>query len=81
MSSNNKKIIDNKNLQKSILNLSNNNFSVNEYLDELDENEYDTSIVEMSFSDVENMKVWTKNDWAKSWRGKLPNELQDSQGN
>ena len=81
MSSNNKKIIDNKNLQKSILNLSNNNFSVNEYLDELDENEYDTSIVEMSFTDVENMKGWTKNDWAKSWRGKLPNELQDSQGN
>ena len=81
MSSNNKKIIDNKNLQKSVLNLSNNNFSVNEYLAELDENDYDTSIVEMSFSDVENMKVWTKNDWANSWRGKLPDELQDSQGN
>ena len=81
MSSNNKKIIDNKNLQKSILNLSNNNFPVNEYLDEFEKNDLDISVVEMSFSNVENMKTWTKNDWANSWRGKLPDELKDSQGN
>ena len=81
MSSNNKKIIDNKNLQKSILNLSNNNFPVNEYLDEFEKNNLDTSVVEMSFSNFENMKTWTKNDWATSWRGKLPDELEDSQGN
>ena len=81
MSSNNKKIIDNKNLHKSILNLSNNNFPVNEYIAEFEENDLDTNVVEMSFSNVENMKVWTKNDWANSWKGKLPDELQDSQGN
>ena len=81
MSSNNKKIIDNKNLQKSILNLSNNNFPVNEYLDEFKKNDLDISVVEMSFSNIENMKTWTKNDWANSWRGKLPDELKDSQGN
>ena len=35
----------------------------------------------LDVSNVENMKVWTKNDWANSWRGKLPDELEDSQGN
>tara|TARA_B100002052_G_scaffold84823_1_gene77928 strand:- start:70 stop:2064 length:1995 start_codon:yes stop_codon:yes gene_type:complete len=81
ISSNNKKVIDNKNLQKSILNLSNNNFPVNEYIAEFENNNLDVNVVEMSFSNLENMKVWTKKDWANSWRGKLPDELQDDQGN
>ena len=51
-----------------------------EQLKKLSDN-LDVNVVEMSFSNLENMKVWTKKDWANSWRGKLPDELQDDQGN
>ena len=35
----------------------------------------------MTFDNFENMKRWASKDWAKSWRGELPTEIKDTDGN
>ena len=35
----------------------------------------------MTFDDVNNMKRWASKDWANSWKGELPSEISDSDGN
>ena len=65
----------------SMLNLSNNGVDVNQYIDEIQENGFDLKLVTMTFDDVDNMKTWASKDWAKSWKGKLPDEIKDSDGN
>jgi hypothetical protein len=35
----------------------------------------------MTFDDIDNMKNWASKDWAKSWKGKLPTEIKDTDGN
>ena len=65
----------------SMLNLSNNGVDVNQYIDEIQENGFDLKLVTMTFDDIDNMKTWASKDWAKSWKGKLPDEIKDSDGN
>ena len=65
----------------SMLNLSNNGFDVNKYIDEIQKNGFDLKLVTMTFDDIDNMKTWASKDWAKSWKGKLPDEIKDSNGN
>ena len=75
------KINKNKNLQNSVLNLGNNNFPIDEYLDKINEEGFEVQSITMSFDEVDNMKRWVMKDWANSWRGELPSEIKDSDGN
>jgi len=68
-------------LQKISLSLENSGFNINETLDQLDENGFEIKSVSMSFDDVDNMKRWAMKDWANSWRGELPSEIEDKSGN
>ena len=73
---------DKKNLfHNSMLNLSNNDVNINQYVDEIQENGFDLKSVSMTFDDIDNMKNWASKDWAKSWKGKLPTEIKDTDGN
>lgn len=35
----------------------------------------------MTFDKLDDMKLWAMNDWANSWKGSLPQEIKDSDGN
>ncbi len=65
----------------SMLNLSNNGVDINKYVDEIQENSFDLRSVSMTFDDVDKMKKWASKDWAKSWKGKLPEKIKDTDGN
>ena len=65
----------------SMLNLSNNGLNINQYIDEIQKNGFDLKLVTMTFDDIDNMKTWASKDWAKSWKGKLPDEIKDTAGN
>jgi hypothetical protein len=77
----NQKNIKKENLQNSVLNLENNNFPVDEYLDKIEEQGFEIKSVTMSFDKVDEMEKWVMKDWANSWRGELPSEIKDSAGN
>jgi hypothetical protein len=68
-------------LQNSILNLSNNGINVEEYVDEIEKSGFDIKSIAMTFDDYDNMKRWASKDWAKSWKGELPSEIKDIDGN
>ena len=68
-------------LQNSILNLSNNGINVDEYVDQIKKSGFDLKTVTMTFDDFDNMKRWASKDWAKSWKGELPGEVKDIDGN
>ncbi len=65
----------------SMLNLSNNGVNLNKYIDDIQKIGFDLNSVTMTFDDFDNMKRWASKDWAKSWKGKLPSEIKDSDGN
>ena len=65
----------------SMLNLSNNGVNINRYVDEIQGNGFNLKSVTMTFDDIDNMKNWASKDWAKSWKGKLPTEIKDTDGN
>ena len=68
-------------IQQSVLNLDNNGFQIENYLNEFESNGFEISSINMTFDDIDNMKNWETLDWAKSWRGELPSEIKDSSGN
>ena len=65
----------------SMLNLSNNGININKYIDEIQKNGFNLMSVSMTFDDIDNMKKWSSKDWSKSWKGKLPAEIKDTDGN
>ena len=71
----------NKMLQNSVLNLDNNNFPVDGYINEIEESGFEFKSVNMTFDEFDSMKRWASKDWAKSWRGELPTEIKDTDGN
>ncbi len=69
-------------LQKSILNLANNNFEINKILNSIEEQGYEIPSIKMSYQDIKLMENWNKEDWANSWRGDLPSDkFKDKAGN
>ena len=69
-------------LQKSVLNLANNNFKIDSILNDVEKKGYEIPSIKMSFQDIELMETWNKKDWATSWRGDLPsNKFIDKTGN
>ena len=77
----NQKSIKREKLQGSVLNLENNDYPVDEFLDKIEEQGFEIKAVSMSFENVDEMKRWAMKDWANSWRGELPTEIKDSAGN
>ena len=77
----NKKKVDAKVSQESLLNLETNGFDIDSNLNELQENGFETKSITMSFDTLDNMKRWAMKDWADSWRGELPDDIKDSSGN
>jgi hypothetical protein len=77
----NTKSIKREKLQGSVLNLENNDYPVDEFLDKIEKQGFEIKAVSMSFENVEEMKIWAMKDWANSWRGDLPSELKDNAGN
>ena len=67
--------------QNAMLNLSNNGIKTNKYVDEIQGNGFDLRSVSMTFDDIDKMKKWSSKDWSKSWKGKLPAEIKDTDGN
>ena len=65
----------------SMLNLSNKGINVNQYIEEIQKNDFELKSVTMTFDDFDNMKNWALKDWAKSWNGELPSEVKDLDGN
>ena len=74
--------VNQKNLQKSVLNLANNNYQIDEIINEVENQGYELTSIKMSFADINQMQSWEITDWANSWRGDLPqNEFKDKDGN
>ena len=68
-------------LQASLLNLSNNGFQIESYINAIEESGFDLKSITMTFDDYDNMKKWVSKDWAQSWKGELPLEVKDTDGN
>ncbi len=77
----NKKIEKKDLLQQSVLNLDNNGYKIDDYVDEIKKNGFEISSIDMTFDEVDNMKRWAMKDWANSWKGALPQEIKDTDGN
>ena len=69
-------------LQSAVLNLNNQNFPVDKYLDKFEDGGFKVKSITTSFDGIDNIKNWTTKDWANSWRGELPtDEFEDKTGN
>ena len=75
------KALKKRDLQRSILNLENNNYPVNEFLDKIEDEGFKVDSISMSFDNIKGMERWAMKDWANSWRGPLPKEIKDKAGN
>ena len=76
------KFINNAKFQSCALNLINNNYPINKIVTAI-ENELNIKInsIKMNYETIDKMKAWKKSDWADSWKGSLPLDLNDSKGN
>ena len=82
LSSKNQKIIKKVEIQNSVLNLNNQNFPVDKYLDKFEDEGFKVKSITASFDGINNIKNWTTKDWANSWRGELPTDkFEDKTGN
>ena len=74
--------INNAKFQSCALNLINNNYPINKIVTVI-ENELNVKInsIKMNYETIDKMKAWKKSDWADSWKGSLPLDLNDSKGN
>ena len=62
--------------------LINNNYPINKIVTAI-ENELNVKInsIKMNYEPIDKMKAWKRSDWADSWKGSLPLDLNDSKGN
>ncbi|MDA7453966.1 hypothetical protein N8863_03750 [Candidatus Pelagibacter ubique] len=76
------KFINNAKFQSCALNLINNNYPINKIVTAI-ENELNVKInsIKMNYETIDKMKAWKRSDWADSWKGSLPLDLNDSKGN
>ena len=76
------KFINNAKFQSCALNLINNNYPINKIVTAI-ENELNVKInsIKMNYETIDKMKAWKKSDWADSWKGSLPLDLNNSKGN
>ncbi len=70
------------NLQKQALNLANNDFAINEIVNNIEKDGFEFTTLKISYQNVKEMENWDIKDWANSWKGDLPvNNFKDKAGN
>ncbi|MDC1027649.1 SHOCT domain-containing protein [Candidatus Pelagibacter sp.] len=70
------------NLQKQALNLANNDFAVDEIVENIQKDGYQFSPLKIAYQNLEEMENWEIKDWANSWKGDLPvDNFKDKAGN
>ncbi len=70
------------NLQKQALNLANNDFAINEIVEDIEKDGFEFTTLKISYQNVKEMENWDIKDWANSWKGDLPvNNFTDKAGN
>ena len=69
-------------LQRQAFNLANNNFKVDEILDNIEKDGYEFNQLKLAYQNLEEMEKWEIKDWANSWNGDLPvDNFKDKAGN
>ena len=69
-------------LQRQAFNLANNNFKVDEILDNIEKDGYEFNQLKLAYQSLEKMEKWEIKDWANSWNGDLPvDNFKDKAGN
>jgi hypothetical protein len=69
-------------LQRQAFNLANNNFKVDEILDNIEKDGYEFNQLKLTYQNLEEMEKWEIKDWANSWNGDLPvDNFKDKAGN
>ena len=74
------KIEKRNNFKKTLINLKNNNFPIEEYLNQIENDGINVISVSMNYDKIENMKRWAMKDWANSWRGSIAKEIKNKDG-
>jgi len=70
------------NLQKKALNLANNDFAVDEIVENIEKDGYEFTPLKIAYQNLEEMENWEVKDWANSWKGDLPvDNFKDKSGN
>ena len=70
------------NLQKKAINLANNNFNVDQILDNIQKDGYEFTQLKIAYQNLAKMENWDIKDWANSWKGDLPvDKFKDKSGN
>jgi len=70
------------NLQKQALNLANNDFAVDEIVENIEKDGFEFTQLKISYQNLEEMENWEVKDWANSWKGDLPvDNFKDKSGN
>ena len=74
--------LDMQSLQRQAFNLANNNFKVDEILDNIEKDGYEFNQLKLAYQNLEEMEKWEIKDWANSWNGDLPvDNFKDKAGN
>ena len=76
-SSKKNKIIKNNDIQKDIFYLENNNFKINEFINQFSSNSLELSGLNLKLDDLDKMNLWARNDWANAWRNPIPTKIED----
>ena len=70
------------NLQKQALNLANNDFAVDEIVENIEKDGFEFTPLKIAYQNLEEMENWEVKDWANSWKGDLPvDNFKDKAGN
>ena len=82
LSSKRQKKLDMQILQRQAFNLANNNFKVDEILDNIEKDGYKFNQLKLVYQNLKEMEKWEIKDWANSWNGDLPvDNFKDKSGN
>lgn len=76
-SSKKSKVIKNNDIQKDIFFLENNDFKVNEFINNFNSNSLELSGLNLKLDEIDKMNLWARNDWANAWRNPIPTKVED----
>ncbi len=65
-------------IQLDILNLENNGIPINKFLDEFRNNSLNLESINFQMKSAEEMRRWTRKDWANAWKTPIPEKIDDT---
>ena len=71
------KVLKNNEIQKEIFFLENNDFKVNEFINQFNSNSLELSGLNLKLEDIDKINLWARNDWANAWRNPIPTKIED----